>query len=366
MQRKEFKEKYNFRYEPKKDRYRAVFFLNGKKYDINRKSELELLKAVERIVNGETATIRTEWGNFIGWSISKKKRSGTIENYQDAYENYISKTDFIDIPLKKITSSDVENLFYKCDGIKSLKKGYWNQIKGTVSRLFLYARDKGIVTSNPTKDIEIPDNCFQQATHIDDELKIFSEFEKEQVKKKAHEYAHSLKDSRYLAIPLLFCIGVRDGELCALKWSDINNGKIHIQREIIDKDKAVYDGTKTPAGNRFIPLNKTALRILSEIKTMNLENGLRIDSDAYILQFKGSFAKTRQIDKRLRRVQKALKFEEIRSPHDVRRTFATELYEHGVSPKKIQRLMGHEKIETTLNSYICDRNNDLDIMDQIG
>ena len=159
----------------------------------------------------------------------------------------------------------------------------------------------------------------------------------------------------------------RDGELCALKWKDITNGKIHIQREIINKNKTVYDGTKTPAGNRFIPLNKNALKLLSEIRTMNMNNGFDIGPEAFIFQFQGSFAKTNQMYKRLTTVQNSLKFEEIRSPHDVRRTFATELYENGFSAKKIQKLMGHEKIETTLNSYICDRNNEnLYLYDKIG
>ena len=130
MERRRFKEQYGFRQE-KSGRYRAIFWIRGKKYDLNRKNELDLIKAVEAIVNGELATIRTEWDQFIEWSKSKKKSDGTIEDYKIVYNNQLVHTKIIDIPLKKIKASDIENLFYELDKIKPIKKEYWNRGIGT-------------------------------------------------------------------------------------------------------------------------------------------------------------------------------------------------------------------------------------------
>ena len=49
----------------------------------------------------------------------------------------------------------------------------------------------------------------------------------------------------------------------------------------------------------------------------------------------------------------------IKSPHDVRRTVCTNLYLNGMPPKRIQKVMGHETLEQTLE-YIRSTNDDLE------
>ena len=38
--------------------------------------------------------------------------------------------------------------------------------------------------------------------------------------------------------------------------------------------------------------------------------------------------------------------------HALRHTYATRLFEAGVAPKTVQKLMGHSDIETTMNIYV--------------
>jgi len=40
------------------------------------------------------------------------------------------------------------------------------------------------------------------------------------------------------------------------------------------------------------------------------------------------------------------------SPHDLRRTFGTNLANRGVSPKVIMELMGHSSLDTTMKYYV--------------
>ena len=104
---------------------------------------------------------------------------------------------------------------------------------------------------------------------------------------------------------------------------------------------------KTKNGFRFVPLNSKALDTLKRIKELNQIKGV---STEYILEN----VKPSMLDKALRRVQRALNFDEIRSMHDVRRTFATELYYSGVSIKEIKTWMGHST-EAQTYAYICFR-----------
>ena len=39
------------------------------------------------------------------------------------------------------------------------------------------------------------------------------------------------------------------------------------------------------------------------------------------------------------------------SPHTCRHSFATRLYENGVDPKTVQAVLGHERYETSINTY---------------
>ena len=65
-------------------------------------------------------------------------------------------------------------------------------------------------------------------------------------------------------------------------------------------------------------------------------------------------------DKTLRRLQRKLGYADIRSMHDIRRTFATDLYYAGVGISQIRAWMGHSS-EAQTYQYICFRDDPEDI-----
>lgn len=60
-----------------------------------------------------------------------------------------------------------------------------------------------------------------------------------------------------LAIPLLFQIGVRIGELVAIKMTDINENYLHIQRMEIKTDKQNNDGSWNPSIRAVVEYTKS-------------------------------------------------------------------------------------------------------------
>lgn len=336
--RKELIKKYNVR-QMTDGRWRAVFFIDGEKHDIRRTKYEDLISYVCTFDAGETQTINSIWTDFIEHS-KAYKRAGTIQNYESIYTFYFRDSRLFEMPLKAIKKADIEAFCIDCISIKPLKMRYWKSILGVISQVFIYAD-----LPNPTKNLRLSPNLFIPATHKRECKKAFSLSEKERLKNLAIEYAKRYQEPRYLGIILTFCIGVRVAELCALKWSDIEDDILHVQREIIDRGTGIVDSTKTPSGDRYIPLNSKALDTLKRIKDLNTIKG--ITSDFIFVGIDGEYAKPYNFDKMIRRLERRLGFTEIKSMHDIRRTFATELYQNGVSVKQIQKLMGHSNIAQT-------------------
>ena len=136
---------------------------------------------------------------------------------------------------------------------------------------------------------------------------------------------------------------------------------LHVQGEMVesrDKENKFlgyrYVGhTKTPAGNRIIPLNREAIKILSLVRESNSENKWPTGEDDFIFlrEHKGIVCPctTRCFESRIKKYCRKAEMDVLKSQHDVRRTFATNLFYSGMNPKNIQALMGHENLEQTMD-----------------
>lgn len=87
-------------------------------------------------------------------------------------------------------------------------------------------------------------------------------------------YAESL-DASFLAVKLNFLLGLRVGELMALKWSDLcDDNHLHIVREEIRDQTAnsyeVVEHTKTNR-DRFVILVPNAISILKKIESQTYD-----------------------------------------------------------------------------------------------
>lgn len=117
--------------------------------------------------------------------------------------------------------------------------------------------------------------------------------------------------------------GCRRAEALAVKWSDIQDGYIHIH------------GTKTRNSIRTLPLSTP------------LENLLKIMPRIDERLFPYTVGKVR---KNFERLREHLPFDDF-TIHDLRHTFATRCLEKGVSMKTVQKWLGHSKYDTTANIY---------------
>lgn len=158
-----------------------------------------------------------------------------------------------------------------------------------------------------------------------------------------------------LGIYISLSTGLRIGEVCALKWSDINvtDGILTVNRTIeriyiIEGEKKhtelVINTPKTKNSCREIPMNKELLGMLKPLKKV-------VDDDYYILTNDERPIEPRTYRNYYKRLMEKLDIPKLKY-HGLRHSFATRCIEVGCDYKTVSVLLGHSNISTTLNLYV--------------
>lgn len=155
-----------------------------------------------------------------------------------------------------------------------------------------------------------------------------------------------------LGIYISLSTGLRIGEICALKWSDID-GILTVNRTIeriyiIEGEKKhtelVINTPKTKNSCREIPMNKELLGMLKPLKKV-------VNDDYYILTNDERPTEPRTYRNYYKRLMEKLDIPKLKY-HGLRHSFATRCIEVGCDYKTVSVLLGHSNISTTLNLYV--------------
>ena len=166
------------------------------------------------------------------------------------------------------------------------------------------------------------------------------------------DYIKSNMNLRNLPILVALYTGVRIGELCALKGTDIDfiNNTISVNRTVqrikntdgTSKTKLVVDIPKTKSSIRVIPVSEYIIKLLKKyIK----------DENNFIFTGNDKPKDPRAIEKYFERLLEKLNIRQINF-HSLRHTYATRLREQKVDIKVISKLLGHSDWKTTQEIYV--------------
>jgi len=157
-------------------------------------------------------------------------------------------------------------------------------------------------------------------------------------------------------IGLLICIGtgIRIGEICGLKWSDVDLElcELNIQRTVQrvylnnnkEKTRLIINEPKTISSKRSIPLCKMLIGFLKPLKEYEKEQ-------FYVLTDGNDPMEPRIYRNYFDSILKELAIPKIKF-HGIRHTFATRCIEASSDYKAISSILGHSNITTTLNLYV--------------
>ena len=161
-------------------------------------------------------------------------------------------------------------------------------------------------------------------------------------------------NDKYTDIILLqLYTGMRIGEVLALSRENINlkEGTITVNRTLTrdSNDKVIMGSTaKTDAGVRTFYISPSASALCSKILKSNISN---IENLIFWDYDKNSYITPSQVNCYLHRLNKIYKITDHIHTHMLRHTFATRFIEAGGSAKVLQSILGHNKIDVTLNTY---------------
>ena len=173
--------------------------------------------------------------------------------------------------------------------------------------------------------------------------------------KRIMQYAIDNFTFRNLGIYICLSTGIRIGEVCALKWGDINiaTETISINRTIeriyvIDGEKrhteVVIGSPKTKNSLREIPMSKELLKIVRPLKKV-------MHDEYFILTNEAKPTEPRTYRNYYKQLLKQLGIPDLKF-HGLRHSFATRCIESQCDYKTVSVILGHANISTTLNLYV--------------
>ncbi len=158
-----------------------------------------------------------------------------------------------------------------------------------------------------------------------------------------------------LGIYICLCCGLRIGEICALRWEDIDlkAGVIRISKTIQRiyikngtdcRTEVIIGSAKTMSSMRIIPIAK-------DLKAMLRTRYRYLDGDNYVLTNTARPLEPRTYRNYYNRLMQSLQMPKLKF-HSLRHSFATRCIESRCDYKTVSALLGHSNISTTLNLYV--------------
>ena len=165
-------------------------------------------------------------------------------------------------------------------------------------------------------------------------------------------YINCNKNVSTLGVALSLYTGMRIGELCALRWQDVDTEKRiltvnHTIQRIQDfsggkRTKVIITEPKSQSSKRTIPVPDCLIPMLKELKSK---------ADSYVLTGSCKPIEPRTMQYRFKRILDNVNLPSYRF-HSLRHAFASGAIEIGFDVKTLSEILGHSSVQITLDRYV--------------
>lgn len=236
---------------------------------------------------------------------------------------------FGDMHIGDITLNDVQRFF---NSKSDLSESSCKHMKYILSGIFQSAIEDGYLTRDFTKSTRLT------YSHKKTERKALSYDEAQQILTDMAK----LPEEEQVVLAMLLFTGMRRGELLAIRWCDVDldHGMIHIRHSVNFKDGNTPElkEPKSKAGIRDVPITDELRPFLHPA-----------DPDIFVIGSKTAPLTARAYGCMYDRIRGKIDLHGA-TAHVLRHTFSTMSSER-IDPKTLQRIMGHSKMDITMNRY---------------
>lgn len=313
---------------------RLIYDIESEMQKVLDNSQLEELhRVLSYCMNGYEVTADKssdkEEVDYLEMFLAAKKIEGCSEKSLKYYQSTIEKLmDKIGKTVKHITTDDLRSYLSDYQRENNSSKVTIDNIRRILSSFFSWLEDEDYILKSPVRRIhKVKSGKTIKETYTDEQLELM------------RDSCDEIRD--LVIIDMLASTGMRVGEMVLLNKDDIDFD----ERECIvfgkgDKERVVYFDVRTK---------------------LHLQEYLNSRSDNNPALFVSLAApynrlKIGGIEVRLRKIGKMLGISKLH-PHKFRRTLATKAIDKGMPIEQLQQLLGHQRIDTTLQYAMVKQSN---------
>lgn len=259
--------------------------------------------------------------DYLDLFISAKRVEGcterTIEYYRSTIEKMLLE---LDKPVRQITTEVLRKYLTDYQMKNNCSKVTIDNVRRNLSSFFSWLEDEDHIIKSPIRRIhKVKTGTVVKETLTDEQIEVL------------RDGCHCMRD--LAIIDLLYSTGMRVGELCNLDIEDINFN----ERECIvygkgNKERRVYFDAKAK------------LHLKRYIESRNDSNNALFVT----LDYPSDRLSIHAVEHRLRLLGRELNINKVH-PHKFRRSMATKAIDKGMPIEQVQKLLGHQQIDTTMH-----------------
>lgn len=356
-------------------RWQARVSKDGKEFSIGtfrtkKEAQIEANKYEERIYYGQSLNDRDMLFEEVSneWLHEHKKanvKDSTFEQLEVIVRLHINPY-FAHKKIMAIRRPEIRRWIKKYvdmkddEGSAMYSHGSCLKYLSVLKSIFHYAvHEMEVLEKNPTDKLRVP---VKDNVAINEEIKYYNLEELNKLLNFMKEYKHQRFEEYQLYYMLMYFLsqtGLRISEALALKWSDLKEDVLTVDKQTRRGNNNELEITtlKNVSSYREIRLHEEVLRELRKFKLKQNEMILKYksfrksDDDIIFQNFRGNYLTPSTVRETIQKYCKDAGVE-YKGTHGFRHTHAVLLLEAGASIKFVSDRLGHKTIKTTADTYL--------------